>query len=112
MRSCCTVGVDRGRILVDEDADTLRGQAVTLSGPTAAVDKMTEKRDELHRERIGSLARSTLPGPFDAADRALAQSLGLEIEPVSLQQLIVRLTPLDKQTTLYKQTTLGKEANR
>lgn len=104
--------IDRGRIVVDEDADTLRWKMVTLSGPAAAVDKITENHDELYRERIGSLARSTFRGPFDAADRALAQSLGLEIAPVSLQQLIVRLTKLNKQTTLNKQTALGKEVNR
>jgi ABC-2 type transport system ATP-binding protein len=109
------VVIDRGRVLVDEEADTLRGQVVTVSGPTPAVEKITENRDELHRERMGAFSRSTFRGPFDADDRTLAASLGLEIEPVSLQQLVVRLTLADKasladKTTLSDKTTLADKS--
>ena len=84
--------IDAGQIIVDQDADTLRGQVVTVSGPSSAVDEFTANSDELHRERMGSFARSTIRGTFGPTERTHAKSLGLEVEPVSLQQLIVRLT--------------------
>jgi ABC-2 type transport system ATP-binding protein len=95
--------LDRGRLVIDEDAETLRGQAVTLVGPTDAVDPIASSREELHRDRIGLTARVTVRGAFDAGDRAKAEALGIEVQPVSLQQLVVHLTgrtpaPLDKET--------------
>ena len=41
---------------------------------------------------MGPVARATLGGSVDASDRATAAELGLEVEPVTLQQLVVRLT--------------------
>lgn len=84
--------LDRGRLLVDEDAETLRGQAVSLVGSAQAVEKFTSTRDELHRDQLGGTVRVTLRGPFDADDRARAETFGLDIQPVSLQQLVVHLT--------------------
>ena len=57
----------------------------------AAVDAFTKNREVLHREGIGGLASATLPG-LDASGRRAAADAGLELTPVSLQQLIVRST--------------------
>jgi ABC-2 type transport system ATP-binding protein len=84
--------IDRGRLLVDEDAETLRGQALTVTGPAGAVGELVDGRAELHRERLGTLARVTIRGPLDPAGRNRAKALGLDLEPVSLQQFVVRLT--------------------
>jgi ABC-2 type transport system ATP-binding protein len=84
--------IDRGRLLLDEDAEALRGQVTTATGPVAAVDEIIAARDELHRERLGSVARATVRGAFGSSERTHAQSLGLSFEPVSLQQLTVHLT--------------------
>jgi ABC-2 type transport system ATP-binding protein len=94
--------LDQGRLVVDQDAETLRGEAVTLTGPADAIEKLSESRDELHRDRVGATTRVTLRGRFDAADRAQADALGLDVQPVSLQQLVVHLTgknaaPLEKE---------------
>jgi ABC-2 type transport system ATP-binding protein len=83
--------IDEGRILIDSDADTLRGSATTIAGTSTAVDAFTKGRDVLHREGIGGLASATV-GALDAADRRAASAAGLELTPVSLQQLIVRST--------------------
>ncbi len=85
--------IDAGRILIDENADTLRGRATTLSGMRGAVDAFAAGRDVIHREVIGGLASVTIAG-LDAGGRAAATAAGLEASPVSLQQLIVRLTDL------------------
>jgi ABC-2 type transport system ATP-binding protein len=84
--------LDRGRLVVDEDAETLRGQAVTLVGPAEAAEKFGSTHEVLHRDQMGATARVTLRGRFDADDRARAETFGLDIQPVSLQQLVVHLT--------------------
>jgi ABC-2 type transport system ATP-binding protein len=83
--------IDEGRILIDSDADTLRGSATTVTGTASAVDAFTKGRSVLHREGLGGLASATV-GALDAADRRAASDAGLELSPVSLQQLIVRST--------------------
>jgi ABC-2 type transport system ATP-binding protein len=65
---------------------------VTVSGPVAAVETFTGPRTVVHQVRMGPVARATVGGSVDAADRAAAAELGLELEPVTLQQLVVRLT--------------------
>jgi ABC-2 type transport system ATP-binding protein len=83
------VVIDKGRVLIDEDADVLRGQAVTVTGPTAAVKAFAEGYTELHREELGGFLRVTLAG---AAPDPRLRAEGIEFEPVSLQQLVVRTT--------------------
>jgi ABC-2 type transport system ATP-binding protein len=84
--------IDRGRILLDESADVLRTALVTVSGPVAAVEELAATAEELHRERLGNLVRVTLRGSFDRAECDRISSLGLDLEPVSLQELVIRLT--------------------
>ena len=83
--------IDEGRIIIDEDAETLRGSATTLVGTRAAVDGFIGGRDVLHRDSIGGLASVTVMG-LTQKERADATAAGLELAPVSLQQLIIRRT--------------------
>jgi ABC-2 type transport system ATP-binding protein len=83
--------IDDGRLLVDSDTEELRGSAATVVGARTAVESFTSGRDVLARTALGSLATATLPR-LDAAGRSEARTRGLEIEPVSLQQLVVQLT--------------------
>jgi ABC-2 type transport system ATP-binding protein len=84
--------LDRGRLMVDEEAEKLRGMAVTVTGPAGAVDDITAGHKELHRDRLGPLTRTTILGPLSPAEQRHAASLRLDIVGVSLQQLVVRLT--------------------
>ena len=95
------VVIDQGRILIDEDAETLRGSASTVVGPRGAVDAFVATRDVLHRDGIGGLASVTVSG-LSRDDRAEAAAAGLELAPVSLQQLIVRKT--DVRETEFEQS--------
>ena len=83
--------IDGGRILVNSDADTLRGSAVTVSGAASAVDAFVTGREVLSTERLGGLATVTLAG-LSEKERADAAASGLELGTVSLQQLVIRLT--------------------
>lgn len=83
--------IDQGRLLLDEEAEALRGRAFAVVGPAARVDTYTEGKQLLAREPLGGLVSATVMGNGDLKDRKQAEALGLELAPVSLQQLIVHL---------------------
>ena len=84
------VVINQGRIVVDSPADELRGRAVPVSGAASAVDEFTAHRRVLSRQGIGSLASATVNGPLDDLAQARAREMNLQIEPVSLQEFVVR----------------------
>lgn len=96
------VVIDRGRIIMDADADDIRGSAVTVSGSADKVDAFLAGRPVLHRETLGSLASVTVDQALDRRARAEAEELGLELSPVSLQQLVVRKTMAGAGSTASK----------
>jgi ABC-2 type transport system ATP-binding protein len=83
--------IDEGKIIIDEEAETLRGSATTVVGMRTAVESFVAGRPVLSREGIGGLASVTV-GALSTDDRRQAAQAGLELSPVSLQQLIVRRT--------------------
>lgn len=87
--------IDQGRILFDRDADELRGSATTVAGPRSVVESFVADRPVIGREGLGGLASATIDGRLDQAERIRAAELGLELAPVSLQQLIIHLTGTD-----------------
>ncbi|MGW6693287.1 ABC transporter ATP-binding protein [Rhodococcus sp. NPDC054953] len=84
--------VDRGRIVVDDDADALRSRAVIVTGPSAAVDGFATTGTVLHRESLGSHTRATVEITADEAARARLAAAGATIEPASLQEFVIRTT--------------------
>ncbi|MEK3864552.1 ABC transporter ATP-binding protein [Paenibacillus sp. FSL H7-0716] len=94
--------IDNGKLIINEDAETLRGQAVTVIGATAKIEDFIDGKQVISRESFGGLLTATIFG-FNANDQAHAEKLGLEISPVSLQQLIIHLTnkkSLGKEVTV------------
>lgn len=84
--------IDNGELILNEDAEELRGQATTVVGAVSKAEAFAMGRQIVHRESIGGLATITFMGKLDAEDRKQAEQLGLELAPVSLQQLVVNLT--------------------
>ena len=85
--------IDEGRIIIDESSDDLRGSATAVVGPSGAVAAFVGHREVLHHDHIGGLASVTVAG-LSASERADAAASGLELSPVSLQQLIIHRTSL------------------
>jgi ABC-2 type transport system ATP-binding protein len=83
--------IDEGRLIIDQDADSLRGSAVTVVGTRAAVDAFVAQREVLHTDHLGGLASVTV-GRLSQSERVEATEAGLELSPVSLQQLVVQKT--------------------
>ena len=87
--------IDEGRILIDSNAEDLRGSASTVVGKSRDVAAFVEGRDVIHRDGIGGLSSVTISGQLTQAERVAAIEAGLELVPISLQQLIVRLSSLE-----------------
>ena len=87
--------IDQGRILLDRDADDVRGSATTVAGPRAVVEAFVADRPVIGRDSLGGLSSVTIDGRLDQAAKIQAAELGLELAPVSLQQLIVHMTGTD-----------------
>jgi len=84
--------IDRGRIIMDEETDAVRGRAANIVGDTAAVDAFVAGREVIHRESLGRVSSVTILGELTAEDLSLLTRAGLDVASVSLQQLIVRTT--------------------
>ncbi|GEK86523.1 ABC transporter ATP-binding protein [Microbacterium aerolatum] len=91
--------IDNGRILLNEETDAVRDRAVTVIGDAAKVDTWAAGREVLHREALGRVASVTVLGTLGADERAEVVASGLDLAPVSLQQLIVRLTQKAQAST-------------
>lgn len=83
--------IDKGKILIDQDAEELRGMAFNVSGLRGLVDSFIQGKKVIHRESIGGLLTATLMGDSPELPK-LAKNYGLEVTPISLQQMIVHLT--------------------
>jgi len=82
--------IDGGKLLLDEEAETLRGRAYTISGPKAAVEVFASGRKVLDSQTLGGLTQMTIDnGPNGESGQDEATALGLSVAPVSLQQLCV-----------------------
>jgi ABC-2 type transport system ATP-binding protein len=86
------VVLDRGRVVLDDDVDALRGRARTVSGPAASVERFVAGCGELHREQLGPTLRVTAVGTPSAVPP------DLDVAPVSLQQLIVHTASTDGES--------------
>ncbi|GAA2570012.1 ABC transporter ATP-binding protein [Microbacterium binotii] len=84
--------VEGGRVLLDEDTEALRGRATSIVGDAESVDSFVAGREVLHRESLGRVASVTVLGALTPDERVRMRDAGLEFAPVSLQQLVVRLT--------------------
>jgi len=84
--------LDQGRLILDEETEALRSRALTVTGSAHEVATFTADKQLLSGEHFGSLVSATLLGDVDAGERRQAAALGLELTPVSLQQLIIHLT--------------------
>jgi ABC-2 type transport system ATP-binding protein len=83
--------LDQGRLIVHDDAETLRSRGAAIMGPVEAVERVTAGLTVLNEKRLGNTVSATVyDPPSDLEQRARAA--GLELGPVALQDLFVHLT--------------------
>ena len=92
--------IDRGRLVLHEETDVLRGRGVTVTGPAATVDSFVAGRTVLSEQSLGGVRATTVYGRLDPADTERASSNGLTLGPVGIQDLFVHLTntPRERET--------------
>jgi ABC-2 type transport system ATP-binding protein len=83
--------IDRGRVLLDADAESLRDSAVTVTGPGEKVHSFARQHELLHTESLGGYSRAVVR-THGATDRHAAAAQGLTVETTSLQQLVVAMS--------------------
>lgn len=101
--------IDAGRIIIDSPVDALRADAATIAGPAEAVEQAVAGLEVIHRERLSGFVSATVTGLTEQVSRDAAAA-GLEVGPVSLQQLIIRQT--GGAPTEHSQHTLPEEDAR
>ncbi len=77
--------IDEGRIIIDEDAESLRGSATTVVGMGKAVEAFTQGREVLNLDRIGGIAAATV-GSLSSTERlegTLRPAWNCELSPCS-----------------------------
>lgn len=93
------VVLHRGRVLVAEDAETLRARGTSVVGPTDAVLAFADGRTVVARQDLGRTTQVTVDGALDEAAVADARRRGLDLAPVDLQDLFVHLTSTTEEVT-------------
>ncbi|ASS67708.1 MULTISPECIES: ABC transporter ATP-binding protein [unclassified Paenibacillus] len=84
--------IDRGRLILDEEAELLRSRAYSVAGPAAKVDAFLRGRSVLGKELLGGFLRASVLGELGDGGMAAARTAGLEAAPLTLQQLVVQMT--------------------
>jgi ABC-2 type transport system ATP-binding protein len=82
--------IDRGRVVLDADAESLRGSALTVAGPRDRVAAFAAGHELLHSESLGGHSRAVVRLRPGAEGNATAA--GLSVEPTNLQQLVVAMS--------------------
>lgn len=84
--------IDNGKLIIDQDAEELRDWAFTVTGKTSEVEAFLIGKETVHSEPFGGLLSATVMSSQNGSDQKQAFASGLEITPVSLQQLVIHLT--------------------
>lgn len=84
--------IERGALLVHEKADTLRAAGAAVTGDATLVDSFTLGLEVLGERTLGRTKSAMVYGPLDEKRRAQAREVGLDLDPIALQDLFVHLT--------------------
>lgn len=89
------VMIDHGTLVLHEETDALRTRGAAVTGPAELVDSFVAAATGmtvLGERRLGGTKAVTVFGSFSDQQRHRAQTAGLQLEPVALQDLFVHLT--------------------
>ena len=93
------VVLDRGAVVIESDTDVAHDLAFQISGAAGAVEQLASRRRVLARQAVGGLRSVTVAGALDAATRAGARELGVEVAVASLQELVAAYGTHDTEMT-------------
>ena len=83
-----TVILKTGKLVLDEDTESLLSRGYTVSGPAPAVDAYTQGKELLGADSLGGLKTAYIMGELDRSN----VPAGLEVSKLDLQKLFIKLT--------------------
>lgn len=89
----------RGRVLLHEQAETVRSRGATVTGSAEPVVRYVEGLTVLATRQLGPTTSATVFGHLGRERALAARALGLELGPVGLQDLLTHLTREDAAIT-------------
>ncbi|WP_010097357.1 ATP-binding cassette domain-containing protein [Ornithinibacillus scapharcae] len=87
--------LNQGQILLQDDYDSLISKGAKIIGIKEDVDQFIHTKQLIHEEQLGNTKAATIYGELRDEERRNASEIGLEIAPLSLQELFVHLTKED-----------------
>lgn len=84
--------IHEGRLLLDNDYESISARGVSITGAADRVDAFVSGRKILNEQKLGGTKSIMTYGALSEEDRLSAQDQGLEVGPVSLQDLFIHLT--------------------
>jgi ABC-2 type transport system ATP-binding protein len=84
--------IDNGRLVLQDETETLRARGADVTGPAEAVDRFVAGRTVLRERQLGRTKSAMVYGGLDEGHRRQARDAGLDLGPVALQDLFVHLT--------------------
>jgi ABC-2 type transport system ATP-binding protein len=91
--------LDDGKLVLHEEAETLRAAGCAVTGDAETVDRFVDGRRVLGEKRLGRTKSAMVYGEFDQRWRERASAAGLDLGPLALQDLFVHLTEPAGQST-------------
>jgi ABC-2 type transport system ATP-binding protein len=84
--------IDQGQLVAHDETEALRMRGSSVTGPADEVDRFVRGLRVLSEKQLGRTKSATIYGELDDAQRRQAHAAGLDIAPISLQELLVHLT--------------------
>ncbi|MFV8830091.1 ATP-binding cassette domain-containing protein [Alkalihalobacterium sp. APHAB7] len=81
-----------GRLLIDESFDQFITRGTSVTGSSKTVDSFVACMQQLNTKQLGDTKSVMVYGEMSEGKRLEGERLGLEIGPVSLQELFIHLT--------------------
>ncbi|WP_281864094.1 ATP-binding cassette domain-containing protein [Planomicrobium okeanokoites] len=84
--------IDHGRLILNEDYETLTTRGASITGAAEQVDEFTAGMKILNEQKLGGTKKVMVYGVLDEQRISNARQQSLDIGPVSLQDLFIHLT--------------------
>ena len=81
-----------GKMLLQEETDALLAKGATITGHAGIVDDFVHSRQQINVQHLGQTKAVTVYGELSDEEKKRAVEQGLEVTPVSLQDLFIHLT--------------------
>ena len=82
----------KGKLLLQEDYESLITKGASITGAAEVVDELVRNMKQLNVKKLGNTKSVMVYGELSDAEQQIAHEKGLEVGPISLQDLFIHLT--------------------